>query len=508
MGYILRLLLRPLATVMMGAGAAFLVRDLFLNPAAVGFVRIGTLVLIGAVTILLFAAGEISLRRLRALEIVLFVVMSAHILVLDHGLLLQEAAAGDAGLVLSRWNLTALSFVLLMATYAIFVPNTWVRAAAVILPLAAAPIALGLLVRARHPEVESLTRSVLTASKVTDVVFLLSTAAIIALLGVLLIDRFRTVALDARSSNFYDLQERIGEGGMGEVWLARHQTLARPAAIKIIRPELLGNGDKGSTNMATRRFEREARATAALRSPNTVEIYDFGVTNEGVFYYVMEYLEGLDLETLVKRFGPLPPARAIYLLRQACASLGEAHAGGLVHRDIKPANVYACRMGGEHDFIKVLDFGLVKHQKQQETTQLTVDGLTTGTPAYMPPELAMQADLVGPGTDVYALGCVAYWLVTGKFVFDQPTPMAMVVDHVKSQPLPPSSRTELEIPVALDEVILKCLEKDPSDRFASMRELSKALSRVPVEMGWGPAEAEDWWSLHQPEGSKELPKAS
>ena len=267
-------------------------------------VRIGTIALVAVGTILLFAASDLSLGRLRALEIVLFVAVSAHILVLDHGQLLREAAAGDAGLVLSRWNLTALSFVLLMATYAIFVPNTWARAAAVIVPLGAAPIALGVLVRARHPEVRLLTQSVLTASKITDVVFLLSIAVIVSILGVLLIDRFRSVAIDARSANTYDLQERIGQGGMGEVWLAQHQTLARPAAIKIIRPELLSDGDKDSTKMATRRFEREARATAGLRSPNTVEIYDFGITNEGVFYYVMEYLEGLDLETLVKRFGP------------------------------------------------------------------------------------------------------------------------------------------------------------------------------------------------------------
>ena len=401
------------------------------------------------------------------------------------------------------------SFVLLMATYAIFVPNTWARAAVVIVPLGVAPVALGMLVRARHPEVESLVQSVLTTSKITDVVFLLSIAVIVSILGALLIDRYRTVAIDARSSNFYDLQERIGEGGMGEVWLAQHQTLARPAAIKIIRAELLGDGDKRSTKLATLRFEREAQATAALRSPNTVEIYDFGITNEGVFYYVMEYLDGLDLETLVKRFGPLPPGRAIYLLRQVCASLAEAHAGGLVHRDIKPANVYSCRMGGEHDFVKVLDFGLVKQQQAQETTQLTVDGLTTGTPAYMPPELAMQADMVGPATDVYALGCVAYWLLTGKFVFDQPTPMAMVVDHVKTPPVPPSARTELQIPPALDEVILKCLEKEPAERFASMRELSLALARVAdAETSWGPAEAEDWWSLHQPASPEELPKAS
>ena len=494
---------------MLGGATVFLVRDLFLNPAAVGVVRIGTVAFIAAVMILLFAAGELSRGRLRALEIGLFVAMSVHILVIDHGLLLQEAAGGDAGLVLSRWNLTTVSFVLLMATYAIFVPNTWARAAAVIVPLGAAPIVLGGLVRARHPEVESLMESVLTTSKITDVVFLLSIAVILSILGVLLIGRFRSVALDARSANTYDLKERIGAGGMGEVWLAQHQTLARPAAIKIIRPELLGKGDVSSMKMVTRRFEREAQATARLRSPNTVEIYDFGITNEGIFYYVMEYLDGLDLDTLIKRFGPLPAARAIYLLRQACASLGEAHASGLVHRDIKPANIHSCRMGGEHDFVKVLDFGLVKQQESQEDTQLTVDGLTTGTPAYMPPELAMQADLIGPAADVYALGCVAYWLVTGKLVFDQQTPMAMVVDHVKTQPEAPSTRTELQIPAALDVVILKCLEKDPGDRFASMRELSEALDRIPLDGSpWGPSEAEVWWSLHQPAAPRELPKAS
>ncbi len=506
---ILRLLLRPLSVVLLGGVTLFLVRDLLLDPGAVGMARILTSTVVAAVTILLFAAGDLSLGRLRALELALFVAAGIQALEANHGLLLREAAGGDAGLLLSRWNLTALAFVLLMATYAIFVPNTWPRATAVIVPMGAAPIVLGALMRSRHPELDSLIQSVLTPSKITDVAFFLSIAVIVSILGVYLIDRFRSVAFEARTANTYDLQERIGEGGMGEVWLAQHQTLARPAAIKIIRPELLGNGDKSSTKTATRRFEREAQATAGLRSPNTVEIYDFGVTGEGTFYYVMEYLDGLDLETLVERFGPLPPARAIYLLRQACASLGEAHTRGLVHRDIKPANIHSCRMGSEHDFVKVLDFGLVKQQETHGATQLTVDGLTTGTLAYMPPELAMPADLIGPTADVYALGCVAYWLVTGKLVFDQPTPVAMVVDHVKTQPTAPSTRSELQIPSALDVAILKCLEQDPADRFASMRELSDALCRIPLDGArWGPSEAEDWWALHQPATSAELPRAS
>ncbi len=452
-----------------------------------------------------------SLRQLRAIELVLFGMVSADMLIATHAGFLLEASYGDPGLVVSQWNLTALSFVLLMATYAIFVPNTWRRAALVVVPMALVPLGLVVEMQLRHPEVAGLAASVFTTSRTTDVILHLVTASAVCVLGTALITRFRTATFEARAAGLYDLREKIGVGGMGEVWRAEHHVLARPVAIKLIRPELVGaDGDPEKARVATRRFEREAQATAALRSPNTIEVYDFGVTGEGVFFYVMEYLDGLDLETLVQEHGPLPASRAIYLLRQACASLGDAHTNGLIHRDVKPANIFACRLGQEHDFVKVLDFGLVKEEQRVDQTQLTVDGLTTGTPAYMAPVLALQDHPITPATDVYAIGCVAYWLVTGKLVFDNETPLATIVDHVKTEPTPPSARTELEVPAELDALILRCLAKDPGDRYASMRELSEALARVTlVGAAWTDRTADEWWRLHRPAShSTQLAKAA
>ncbi|MEE8462384.1 MAG: serine/threonine-protein kinase, partial [Acidobacteriota bacterium] len=224
----------------------------------------------------------------------------------------------------------------------------------------------------------------------------------------------------AREMGSYKLIELLGRGGIGEVWLAKHRLLARPAAIKLLNPQVLGSTADGSLNkLALKRFEREAQATAALGSPHTIRLYDFGTTEEGSFYYAMELLDGFDLESLVTRFGPVSPARAVDFLIQACDSLADAHHHGLIHRDIKPSNIYVCRLGIQFDFIKVLDFGLVKldHDPSGQATQLTREGLTTGTPAYLSPEVALGQGEVDARTDIYSLGCVAYWLVTGQLVF-------------------------------------------------------------------------------------------
>jgi serine/threonine-protein kinase len=301
----------------------------------------------------------------------------------------------------------------------------------------------------------------------------------------------------AREIGSYELVNRLGEGGMGEVWIARHRMLARPAAMKLIRPELLGT-DLRSRDRAVARFRREAKATAALGSTHTVDIYDFGLTEEGAFFYVMELLDGLSLETLVRRFGPVPPERAVYLLRQVCHSLGEAHAAGLIHRDIKPANIFACRLGPDLDHVKVLDFGLVKQVDQQELTQLTGDQGTAGTPAYMSPEMALgQAD-IDNRADLYALGCVAYWLLTGEPVFQGETPMATLIAHVQSTPVPPSLRSETAIPAALDAIIIGCLAKDPADRPQTADELERQLASSVSEAAWRPEDARDWWLRHHP----------
>jgi len=301
----------------------------------------------------------------------------------------------------------------------------------------------------------------------------------------------------AREIGSYELVSRLGEGGMGEVWVARHRMLARPAAMKLIRPELLGT-DWRSRDRAIARFRREAKATALLGSTHTVDIYDFGLTEEGAFFYVMELLDGLSLETLVRRFGPVAPARAVHLLRQVCHSLGEAHASGLIHRDIKPANIFTCRLGPDVDYVKVLDFGLVKRTEQTESTQLTGDHGTAGTPAYMAPEMALGQEDVDSRADLYALGCVAYWLLTGETVFTGETPMATLIAHVQSKPVPASQRTEIYIPPALDDLVLACLAKDPGDRPQTADDLDRRLAASIPGSSWRVDDAREWWLRNHP----------
>ncbi len=311
--------------------------------------------------------------------------------------------------------------------------------------------------------------------------------------------RLGTQVTRARSLGSYELVEPIAQGGMGEVWLAKHRMLARTAAVKLIRAEALANAGGEEVHALLKRFEREARATAALRSPHTVALYDYGVSDDGWLYYAMELLEGLDLQTLVDRFGPVPPSRAIHFLRQAAKSLAEAHEQGLVHRDIKPRNLFACRLGVDCDFLKVLDFGLVKTPGGAGSeSQLTKEGTAAGTPAYMAPEVAMGHSQVDGRADIYSLGCAGYWLLTGSLVFEAPNAVAMVLAHLQNPPTRPSERTETVIPADLEDVILQCLEKDPERRPANARELERRLASCSAAGDWTPERAGEWWSTHLP----------
>jgi serine/threonine-protein kinase len=325
-------------------------------------------------------------------------------------------------------------------------------------------------------------------------------AAILALLPSLVLRRLGAAVQKAREMGSYELVERLDRGGMGEVWRARHRMLARPAAIKLIRPDRLGLAHGPAADNIVLRFEREAQATAALHSPHTVELYDFGVTREGTFYYVMEILDGLDLESLVRRFGPVPAERAAHLLVQACDSLDDAHFAGLVHRDIKPANLYACRLGRRYDFLKVLDFGLVKSSWADASSDaaLTRESAITGTPAYLAPEVVLGERAIDGRVDIYGLGCVAYWLVSGQRVFEGATPMELVIHHVQTAPVPPSQRGDVAVPRALEDLILACLEKDPARRPTSAAELGRLLEATGLPQRWTPERAREWWDAHVP----------
>jgi serine/threonine protein kinase len=284
---------------------------------------------------------------------------------------------------------------------------------------------------------------------------------------------------------------------MGAVYRATHRMLARPAAIKLIRPEVLAAQDRHSAGLAIARFRREANAAAKLRSPHTVELYDFGETDDGTLYFVMELLEGMDLETLVQKEGPLPQERVIHILRQVCDSLEEAHASGLVHRDIKPANIHVGRVGLKHDFVKVLDFGLVKSVlPANQDTMATAAGLTPGTPAYLAPEMALGETCDGRA-DLYALGCVAFYLLTGQLVFQASNGLQMITKHIQETPAPPSRRTELEVAPELDAVVLACLAKKPEERPQTASELDRMLADIEIQP-WSEEAATQWWRTRQP----------
>ncbi len=354
----------------------------------------------------------------------------------------------------------------------------------------------------------SFASGAVSASGIIDLVLPNYVCFAIAVVGARIVWGYGSDISEARRMGRYRLVEKIGEGGMGEVWKAEHQMLARPAAIKLVLSDPGHESPSGEkSQLLIHRLEREVQAMAELRSPHTAVVYDYGYTQEARFYYVMELLDGLSLQACVEQLGPMPAERVVHILRQVCDSLAEAHERGMVHRDIKPANIFICRYGRETDFVKVLDFGLVKHigrQKPQEA-ELTEVGLFAGTPACAAPEAVVgERGAVDPRSDIYSLGCVAFWLLTGTTVFSAPTSLALLVQHVKEQPDPPSRRAELEIPQELDRLILRCLEKDKAARPASVEQLDTLLAEVPLERPWTRQRARDWWDLHLPASTSEV----
>jgi eukaryotic-like serine/threonine-protein kinase len=323
---------------------------------------------------------------------------------------------------------------------------------------------------------------------------------IMAYVGARVVYSLGTEVTRARELGSYRLEDRLGEGGMGEVWRASHRLLARPAAIKLIRSSAPGMAADYLDDIR-QRFEREAQVIAQLRSPHTVTLFDFGIAEDGSFYYVMELLDGLDADALIKRFGPIPAERVVHILKQMCHSLSEAQSCGLVHRDIKPANIFLSRYGEDHDFVKVLDFGLAKvvHETSSETrAAITVRNVIQGTPAFIAPEQILGGADVDARADIYSTGCVAYWLLTGQLVFTADTAMKTLLAHAHTAPEPPSSRTTIAIPPALDALVLSCLAKDREHRPKSARDLLQRLDAIAFQQPWTDARAREWWTVHLP----------
>jgi len=331
------------------------------------------------------------------------------------------------------------------------------------------------------------------AALVVLLVGLLLTGIVTLALGAWgLVQQLRQQVNRAMQLGAYTLEEKLGEGGMGVVYRARHALLRRPTAVKVLHPDR-------STEAFAQRFEREVRATAELSHPNTVAIFDYGRSPDGTFYYAMELLDGISLEDVVQRFGPMPAARVAHLVTQACGALAEAHAHGMVHRDVKPANIMLCERGGIRDFVKVLDFGLVKHIDRNNSAKLSAVDDFIGTPLYMAPEAMNAPARVGPAADLYALGGVMYFLLTGRPPFERDTLMDLCAAHLSTPPPAPSARAPMPVSAAFEQIVLRCLAKRPEDRFASAEALRDALRRVPdLGSAWTEADADAWWEAHGP----------
>jgi serine/threonine-protein kinase len=430
-----------------------------------------------ALAAILWRKRPLSMWALRAIELTLFGLVLAQLaieLVIDLLLTPQfvgvapwaNTAAESGHYMWLYGNYASVPYVLLIVGYGTLIPSTWRRCGLVVGVMAATPLTISLAAciwTVAAPGAFLLTHGVAMGIN-------LSIAVGIAVYGTRRIELLRRQAVAARKLGQYHLKQLLGRGGMGEVYLAEHVLLKQPCAIKLIRPERAGD------SATLRRFEREVRATARLRHWNTVRIFDYGRAADGTFYYVMEYLAGATLEQLVKQHGPLPPGRAVHVLRQACLALREAHALGLVHRDIKPANFILCELGGVADVVKVLDFGLVKAvglDGQQET--LTQEGVIAGTPAYMAPEQAAGAVQLDGRADIYSLGAVAYFLLTGQPPFQRDRAVQLLVAHIH-EPVRPMTELRPEVPADLQAVVLRCLEKDPGRRFADAGGLLDALA--------------------------------
>jgi tRNA A-37 threonylcarbamoyl transferase component Bud32 len=439
----------------------------------------------------LWQQKHLSLRPLRIIELVIFGSLAVFFAWMqyrdfNHGELQKALGGQDASLVLRHAvGNSSMKWFFLIVLYGVFIPNSWRRCLLVSLVLALAPLILTPLAASRDGPLEPEMRFALL-----DLATLLSVAVAIAVFGSHRLQVLQAQAFEAQQLGQYRLGKRLGSGGMGEVYLAEHLLLRRPCAVKLIRPEQAGD----PTNL--QRFEREVQAMATLTHWNTVEIYDYGHADDGTFYYVMEYLPGQNLEQLVTDFGPLPPARAIHLLRQVCGALHEAHNVGLLHRDIKPSNIIACERGGFFDVVKLLDFGLVQETGLDKSDgRLTQHGTVIGSPPFMSPEQAAGKSDIDARSDIYSLGAVAYFLLTGQAPFVRETAMMMLMAHAY-EPVVPPTNLRPEVPEDLQAVVLRCLEKDPSRRFPDAHSLEQALASCAAADQWTAEQAALWWHEH------------
>ena len=482
---LLRKRLRLAATLLFTGLAVFLGRHFLLADFSQtfegfffgfhGFVTAG----LGAVAWLLWRRFELSIAWLRGAELAVFGLPAALFLIVQYVAMRRTVASGFFEFPIGPW-------LLLIFVYALFIPNRIGRAAVVIGLIAAAPLGMLAGMMAAEPRIAQLV----SADDLIGLTLMLALAAVAGVFGVDTIGSLRREAYEAKQLGQYRLKRMIGSGGMGEVYLAEHQLLKRPCVVKLIRP------DKAGDPRVLARFQREVCATAKLSHWNTIEIFDYGVAQDGTFYYVMEYLPGLSLAELVEQYGPLAPERVIYLLRQACDALGEAHAAGLIHRDIKPGNIFAAQQGGVYDVAKLLDFGLVKPVIDDQPIQLTTEGAITGSPLFMSPEQAVGDREPDARSDIYSLGAVAYYLLVGRPPFEGDKPLKVIFAHAHQEVIPPSIHRP-ETPADLELVVLRCLAKAPEERYEDAASLAEALGECEAAALWSRELAARWWQERQ-----------
>jgi serine/threonine-protein kinase len=477
---LLRFRLRSAALILLLGFSVFLLRHVIrllgesFDPVLLS-VHVLVVIVLGLSAMLLYHQIPASMRTLRMAELVIFGLPAAFFLLLQYRTTLSEVGRGVIPPPMAFWPL-------LIFTYGMFIPSTWRRAVWTVGVMALAPILLLAGMTLAHPAVAARV----TVADVVQHVLVMLIAAVAAVFGTHLINALRREAFEARRLGQYRLLAPLGAGAMGEVYLAEHQMLKRPCAVKLIRPEQAGDP------RTLARFEREVRMTARLSHWNTVEIFDYGRTEDGTFFYVMEYLPGLSLEELLRRHGPMPAERVVHLMRQICRALCEAHATGLIHRDIKPGNIFAAQRGGLYDVVKLLDFGLVKPIFENRSTRLTQDGAISGTPLFMSPEQGRGLSDLDARSDIYSLGAVAYTLVTGRPPFERGTPFDVIMAHVRDEVTPPSELRN-DVPGDLERIILRCLAKSPADRFQDTASLEQALAECASADRCTQSQAARWW---------------
>ena len=451
-------------------------------------VRIVILAGLTTIAIALHRWQSPSLARLRQMELVVFGAFFGQVAIMMVTRLQTFSAEHDAESTIAALERHVCAWCILILSYGIFMPNSWKRGAAVMIPLALIPYGLIYVLRNSDEQLNQILGSINFQGSVPITLV----AAAVGIYGTHVINSVRREAFKAKQFGQYRIGDRLGGGGMGVVHKAEHVLLKRPCAIKLIKPE------NEADARAVADFEKEVKTTARLTHWNTVEIFDYGRTDDGTFYYVMELLPGLSLEELVERHGTLEPSRVVFLLRQICQALAEAHDVGLIHRDLKPANIFVTWRGRQFDVAKLLDFGLVKERQTGGNNDTESRRLLSGTPLYMSPEQATSYDEVDGRSDIYSLGCVAYHLLTGRPPFTGETVLAILAAH-RMESVVPLSEIASEIPDDLSACVLKCLEKDVNQRYEDVSQLAAALAKCTSAGEWTDMSASDWWHTYEPD---------